>query len=143
MVFIITGTKARNGYSKSNFYNLKEQSVFVFIFKIISPNVINFMEIIGINFGNLMSVKMLMCVLHFVYWTAQVTSVQLLSHVRLFVTHGSQHARPPCPTSTPRVYSNSCYLSWWCHPAISSSVIPFSSGLKSFPASGLFQRGSC
>ena len=53
--------------------------------------------------------------------------------------HGLQHARPPCPTSTPRVYSNSCPLSQWCHPTISSCVIPFSSHLQSFPASGSFQ----
>ena len=49
--------------------------------------------------------------------------------------HGLQHARPPYPSPTPRVYSNSCPLSRWCHPTISSSVIPFSSRLQSFPAS--------
>ena len=48
--------------------------------------------------------------------------------------HGLQHARPPCPSPTPRVYSNSRPLSWWCHPTISSSVVPFSSHLQSFPA---------
>ena len=53
--------------------------------------------------------------------------------------HGLQHARPPCPSPTPRVYSNSCPSSWWCHPIISSSVVPFSSCLQSFPASGSFQ----
>ena len=53
--------------------------------------------------------------------------------------HGLQHARPPCPSPTPGVYSNSCPLSQWCHPTISSSVIPFSSCLQSFPASGSFQ----
>ena len=53
--------------------------------------------------------------------------------------HGLQYARPPCPSPTPRVYSNSCPLSWWYHPTISSSVIPFSSCLQSFPASGSFQ----
>ena len=53
--------------------------------------------------------------------------------------HESQHARPPCPSPTPRVYSDSCPLSWWCHPAISSSVVPFSYCLQSFPASGSFQ----
>ena len=53
--------------------------------------------------------------------------------------HELQHARPPFPLSTPRVYSNSSPLSWWCHPTISSSVIPFSSRLQSFPASGSFQ----
>ena len=52
--------------------------------------------------------------------------------------HESQHARPPCPSQPPRVYSNSCPLSRWCHPAISSSVIPFSSCPKSLPASGSF-----
>ena len=52
--------------------------------------------------------------------------------------HGLQHARPLCPSPTPRVYSNSCPLGWWCHPTISSSVIPFSSCLQSFPASGSF-----
>ena len=50
-----------------------------------------------------------------------------------------QHARPPCPSPTPRVYSNSCPLSCWCHPTISSSVVPFSSCLQSFPVSGFFQ----
>ena len=53
--------------------------------------------------------------------------------------HGPQHARPPCPSPTPGVYSNSCPLSRWCHPTISSSVVPFSSHLQSFPASGFFQ----
>ena len=53
--------------------------------------------------------------------------------------HGLQHTRPPCPSPTPRVYSNSCLLSWWCHPTISSSVVPFFSHLQSFPASGSFQ----
>ena len=53
--------------------------------------------------------------------------------------HGLQHARPPCPLPTPGAYSNSCPLSWWCHPTISSSVVPFSSCLQSFPASGTFQ----
>ena len=52
--------------------------------------------------------------------------------------HESQHARPPCPSPTPGVYSNSCPSSWWCHPAISSSVIPFSSCPQSLPASGAF-----
>jgi len=53
--------------------------------------------------------------------------------------HGLEHVRPPCPSPTPRVYSNSCPLSWWCHPAVSSSVLPLSSRLQSFPASGSFQ----
>ena len=53
--------------------------------------------------------------------------------------HGLQHARPPCPSPTPGIYSNSCPLSQWCHPTISFSVVPFSSCLQSFPASGSFQ----
>ena len=52
--------------------------------------------------------------------------------------HGLQHTRPPCPSPTPRVYPNSCPLSRWCHPTFSSSVIPLSSHLQSFPASGSF-----
>ena len=51
----------------------------------------------------------------------------------------SQHTRPPCPSPTPGVHPNSCALSRWCYPAISSSVVPFSSHLQSFPASGPFQ----
>ena len=53
--------------------------------------------------------------------------------------HGLQHVRFPCPSPTPRACSNSCPLSWWCHWIISSSVIPFSSCLQFFPASGSFQ----
>ena len=53
--------------------------------------------------------------------------------------HGLQHTRPLCPSPTPGAYSNSCPLSRWCHPTISSSVVPFSSCLQSFPASGSFQ----
>ena len=53
-------------------------------------------------------------------------------------SHGIQHTRLPCPSPTPRIYSNSCPSSQWCHPTISSSVIPFSSHLQSFPASGSF-----
>ena len=52
--------------------------------------------------------------------------------------HGLWHARLPCPSPTPRAYSNSCPLSWWCHPSISSSVFPFSFYLQSLPASGSF-----
>ena len=52
--------------------------------------------------------------------------------------HELQHARPPCPSPTPGVHSNSCPSSWWCHPAISSSVIPFSSCPQSLPTSGAF-----
>ena len=53
--------------------------------------------------------------------------------------HEPHHTRPPCPSPTPEVHPNPCPLSWWCHPTISSSVIPFSSCPQSFPASGSFQ----
>ena len=65
------------------------------------------------------------------------------SHTVIFdslQSHQLQHARPSCPSPTPGAYSNSCPLSRWCHPTISSSVIPFSSRLQSFPASGSFLR---
>ena len=67
-----------------------------------------------------------------------LTSVQSLSCVQLFATPLLQHTRPPCPLPTLSLYSNSCPLSQWCHPAISSSFIPFSSCLQSFPALGSF-----
>ena len=69
----------------------------------------------------------------------QSSSVQLLSCVQLFATpYELQHSRPPCPSPTPRVYSNSRPSSQWCHPAVSSSVIPFSSCPQSLPALGSF-----
>ena len=54
-------------------------------------------------------------------------------------SHGLKYARPPCPTPTPGACSNSCLSSRWCHPTISSSVVPFSSCFQSFPTSGSFQ----
>ena len=67
----------------------------------------------------------------------QFRSVQSLSHFQLFATPCLQHTRPPHPSPIPGVYSNSCPLRRWCHPTISSSVIPFSCP-QSFPASGSF-----
>ena len=64
--------------------------------------------------------------------------VQLLSHVWLQQSHGLQDMRLPCPSPSPGACSNSCTLSRWCHPTISSSVVPFSSCLQSFPASESF-----
>ena len=57
--------------------------------------------------------------------------------------HESQHTGPPCTSPTTRVHSNSCPSSRWCHPAISSSVVPFSSCPQSFPASGSFPMSQC
>ena len=77
----------------------------------------------------------------------QFSSVKSLSRVRLFATPKLQHARPPCPSPTPGVHADSCPLTQWCHPAISSSVVPFSScpqslpASESFPMSQLFESG--
>ena len=70
--------------------------------------------------------------------SVQFSAVQSRSRVRLFSTHELHPARPPCPSPMSRVYSNLCPLSQWCHPTVSSSVIPFSSHLQSFPASESF-----
>ena len=76
-------------------------------------------------------------------WTHPTPLLLLLFFSRYVMSnslwpHGLQHARPPCPPPVPRVYPNSCPLSWWCHPTLSSSVVPFSH-LQSFPESGSFQ----
>ena len=79
-------------------------------------------------------------------WTSMrvpVSSVQLLSHVDSLQPHGLQHARLLCSSPTPGACSNSCPSSRWCHPTISSSIIPFSSHFQSFPASGSFQMSQC
>ena len=68
-----------------------------------------------------------------------ISSLQLLSHVWLFATHELQHTRPPCPSPTPGVYPNPCPSSRWYHPTISSSVVPFSSGLQLFQHQGLYK----
>ena len=82
------------------------------------------------------------------FWNHSIISIKL-SHCSVQFScsivsdslwpHGLQHARPPCPSPTPIDYPNSCPLSRWCHPTISSSVIPFSSCPQSFPASESFQ----
>ena len=74
--------------------------------------------------------------IHTLYQSVQF-SHSVMSHS--LWPYGLQHARAPCPSPTPGVYSNSCPLSRWCHPTISSSVVPFFSCLQSFPASGSFQ----
>ena len=78
------------------------------------------------------------------YWLCQslwLCSVQFSRSVlsNSLQPHEPQHARPPCPSPTLGVYPNPCPLIWWCHPPISSSVIPFSSCLQSLPTSGSFQ----
>ena len=72
----------------------------------------------------------------------QFSSVQFIHSVMSdsLWPHELQHTRPPCPSPTPRVHPNSCPSNWWCHPAILSSVIPFSSCPQSLPASESFPR---
>ena len=74
------------------------------------------------------------------HWTVYFSSVQFSHSVvsNSLWPHRLRHARPPCPSPTPKVYSNPCPLSRWCHPTISSSVVPFSIRLQSFPASRSF-----
>ena len=88
----------------------------------------------------------LYCQPAYTLWFAQHFFTSFLSSVQFnrsvisdcLRPHESQHTRPPCPSPTPRVYSNSCPLSQWCHPTISSFVIPFSSFPQSLPAPGSF-----
>ena len=91
----------------------------------------------------------LLCWVHLHIGGCHVQALSDISHVSVqfshsvmsnsLCIHGLQHTRLPCPSPTPGAYSNSCPSSWWCQPIISSSVIPFSSHLQSFPASGSFQ----
>ena len=81
------------------------------------------------------------CMKTFKAWWSECHSVQFSSVTQsrpTLGTHELQHARPPCPSPTPRVHQNSCSSSWWCHPTISSSVVPFSSCPQSLPASESF-----
>ena len=90
------------------------------------------------------NLKQLMCIcdpleennIYILSQTSVQFSCSVVSHS--LWPHGLQHSRLPCPSPTPRVCSDSCPLSWWRHPTISSLVIPFSSCLQSFPASGSF-----
>ena len=72
---------------------------------------------------------------YFLVWSVQFSHSVMSDSLQ---PHGPQHARPPCPSPISRVYPSSCSLSGWCHPTISSSVIPFSSCPQSLPASGSF-----
>ena len=77
---------------------------------------------------------------HLTVWISDFVTVQFSCSVvsDSLQPHGLKDTRLPCPLPTPGVYPNPCPLSWWCHPAISSSIIPFSSHLQSFPAWGSF-----
>ena len=84
-----------------------------------------------------MCILLVSCTL--LYWS--LSSAQSLSYVWFFVTPWAAATSPPYPSPTPWVYSNSCPLSRWCHPTISSFIVPFFSCLQPFPASGSFQMG--
>ena len=71
-----------------------------------------------------------------------ISSLHSLSHVQLFVTHGLQRTRLPCPSLTPGACSNSCPSNWWYHPTISSCVVPYSSCLQSLPSIRVFSSES-
>ena len=90
----------------------------------------------------LIEVNVLVSNFNITFWMFLVFSLVQFSHSAVsdsLWSHESQHTRPPCPSPTPRVHWNSRPLSRWCHPAISSSVVPFSSHPQSFPASASFQ----
>ena len=97
-----------------------------------------------LSFFNVVSIQIFCLLLMFLLLLSfksflNITSVvQLLSFVDSWQPHGLQHARLPCPSPPPEVYSNSCPLNWWCQPTISFAVIPFSSCCQSFPAWGSF-----
>ena len=79
------------------------------------------------------------CLFNSTHHTIYIYTIYQFSHSVLsnsFWPYGLQHTKLLCPSRTPGAYSNSCPLSWWCHPTISSSVVPFSSCIQSFPASG-------
>jgi len=82
----------------------------------------------------------ILCSTYFLFLSS-ISSVQFSHSVvsNSLWPHEPQHARPPCPLPTPGIYPNPCPLSRWCHPTISSSVVPFPSCPQSFPASGSFQ----
>ena len=113
------------------FFRFRTRDLFIYLF-------LNF--ILLLNFTNCISFAKYQILIKIILSIndLQFGSVQSLSHVRSLRPHESQHARTPCPSPTPGVYSDSCPSSQWCHAAISSSVIPFSSCPQSLPASRSF-----
>ena len=95
-----------------------------------------------ISSASIGSLQFLSFVVPILTWNIPSVQFSLSVVSDILQPHGLQHARPPCPSLTPGVYSNSCPLSQWCHPTISSSVVPFSSHFQSFQHKGLFKWAS-
>ena len=89
-----------------------------------------------IRYQSIVDLQCFRCTTRWFIYTNQFSSVTVMSDS--LRPHELQHTRPPCPSPTPGAYPNSCPLSRWCHPTISSSVAPFSFCPQSFPASGTF-----
>ena len=104
-----------------------------------------FCSIVTLHLSAILSIKcdfqFIYAIIYIVFSFLSSSSVQFSHSVMSdsLQLHGLQHTRPPCPSPTPGACSNSCPLSCWCPPTISSSVVPFSSCLQSIPASGSFQ----
>ena len=93
--------------------------------------------LLGLKYLSKDSVQVSLCYIHgFINYSVQFSRSVVSNSLQ---PHGLQHARPPCPSLIPKVHPNPRPFSWWCHPTISSSVVPSSSCPQSFPASGSFQ----
>ena len=108
----------------------------VLLVKILHKTMRNLLYISGF-FPLLKNLFIFFCIIYMSWFSSVQFSCSVVSDS--LQPHEPQHARPPCPSPTPRVHPNPCPLSWWCYLTISSSVVPFSSCLQSFPASGSFQ----
>ena len=129
---------ASGSFLVSQFFTSGGQSIGSFSFSISLSNEYSGLISFRMDWLDLLAVQgTLKSLLQWMYLLNTWIFVQLLSGVWLFATHGLQHARLPCPSPSPRVCSNSCPHSRWCHPTISFFVIPFTC-LQSFPALGCF-----
>ena len=139
--YMTTGKVFYIADSKKIFIKLNSCQQFLFIEQLIWPSILSRVCYLIFMWWLILCVTLAMVPRYLIkhyyrcFFYISQSSVQSISLVRLFATHEPQHARPPCPSPTPGVYSNSCPSSRWCHPAISSSIVPFSSCPQSFPAS--------
>ena len=157
--------QVQSWYHKINHYNFGESSVYFLNTQIISISfteriIFQVLPLYRVRYSPLSPSKY--TIFLFIPISVNITAISFLDHCnRLMSSHSAyilisyqfshsvvpdslrphepQHVRPSCPSPTPGVHPNPCPLSWWCHPTISSSVVPFSSCPQSFPASGSFQ----